>query len=114
MAHSTPRPRPDPAARVPDERPEAWKHLPDYLNENAQLLGGILGAAEIGACRRYRNLDEFLKDQAQHLNEASWFDPMGLYGFTFTNPAVLTFRKYPGWMRFFKVEPGPFVRGKSR
>ena len=28
-----------------------------------------------------------------------------LYGFIFANPRVLPFRPYPGWMRFFPVEP---------
>src|SRR5438309_174570 len=61
------------AARIPDARPEAWQRVPEHLKEKAHLLGGILGAAEITSCRPYRNLDDFLKDQAQHLNEASWF-----------------------------------------
>src|SRR5271167_1377360 len=35
------------AARVPDERPEAWAHVPPEWLETAQLLGGIIGAGEI-------------------------------------------------------------------
>ena len=102
------------ASRVPDERPEGWQRLPEHLKESAQFLGGIIGAAEIISCQRYRNLEDFVKDGSKHFNEPEWFEPAGLYGFTFTNPEVLTFRKYPGWMRFFPVDSGPFQRQKRR
>lgn len=102
------------AARIPDERPEAWERVPDHLKEHAHLLGGIVGTARITACRAYHHLEDFLRDQARHLNEASWFEPRGLYGFLFDNPEVLPFRKYPGWMRFFPVDAGPFKRNKRR
>jgi hypothetical protein len=101
------------AARIPDDRPEAWSRVPEPLLENAQLRGGIVGAAEITSCQSYRNLEDFLEDQAKHLNEPGWFEAAGLYGFAFANPEVLAFRKYPGWMRFFPVDPGPFIRRKK-
>jgi ASCH domain len=101
------------AARIPDERPEAGNRVPAHLKEHARLLGGIVGAAEITACHVYRNLEDFLEDQEKHLNEPSWFEPAGLYGFCFANPEVLPFRKYPGWMRFFPVDSGPFVRKRG-
>ena len=92
------------AARVPDERPEAWAHVPPQLREAAQLLGGIIGAGELTECRTYRTLEMFQADQAQHLNDPSWFQPPRLYGFVFTDLTLLPFRRYPGWMRFFPVE----------
>jgi hypothetical protein len=98
------------AARIPDERPEGWNRLPEHLREAALLGGGILGAAEVVGCQHYRSLEEFCGDHAGHLNEPEWFETAGLFGFTFAKPEVLPFRKYPGWMRFFPVDPGPFRR----
>jgi hypothetical protein len=91
------------AARVPDERPEAWAHVPRELFETAQLRGGLIGAGDIMDCRTYRTLDGFQADQSRHLNDPSWFQSP-LYGFTFANLTVLPFRRYSGWMRFFVVE----------
>lgn len=91
------------AARVPDERPEAWAHVPAEWVEMAQLLGGIVGVGEITECRTYRTLEQFQIDQSCHLNDPSWFQSP-LYGFAFANLKVLPFRRYPGWMRFFAVE----------
>jgi hypothetical protein len=92
------------AARLPDERPEAWIHVPSELQEAAQLLGGIVGAAELTGCVPYRTAEAFAADQAKHLNDAAWFAPPVLYGFTFSNAMPLPFREYPGWMRFFSVD----------
>jgi hypothetical protein len=92
------------AARVPDTRPEAWRHLPDQLREDALLQGGILGAVELTGCRTYRSVDDFLADRTGHLNEASWFESPQLFGFAFTEPTRLPFRPYPGWFRFFAVK----------
>jgi hypothetical protein len=92
------------AARVPDERPEAWAHVPRELQEAARLLGGIVGAGDLTGCRIYRTLDEFVADQPLHLNDPAWFEGARLYGFTFANLTNLPFRPYPGWMRFFEVE----------
>ncbi|HEY7309443.1 MAG TPA: ASCH domain-containing protein [Gemmataceae bacterium] len=91
------------AARVPDERPEAWAHVPPEMRETAQLLGGIVGAGDLIDCLAYRALDAFQADQPHHLNDPAWFQPT-LYGFRFSNLTVLPFRRYPGWMRFFAVE----------
>ncbi len=91
------------AARVPDDRPQAWAHVPPQWLETAHLLGGILGAGEIIDCRTYRTLETFQADQNRHLNDPSWFQsPM--YGFVFANQTTVPFRRYPGWMRFFEVE----------
>jgi hypothetical protein len=94
------------AARVPDERPEAWKHVPPELTDSARLLGGILGAGDLFACVAYRSPTAFAAEQALHLNDPSWFEP-GLYGFRFRALTPLPFRPYAGWMRFFAVADEP-------
>ena len=101
------------AARIPDARAEAWRLVPAHLQESAQAKGGVVGAAEIVNCRTYRSLDAFCADAASHLNEPAWFEATGLFGFVFTNPEVLPFRQYPGWLRFFPIDPGPFQRKKK-
>lgn len=92
------------AARIPDDRPEAWAHVPFELEPLARKQGGILGAAELGSCVAYRNLEAFLADRQQHLNEPGWFEPPVLYGFRFNTPEIFPFRPYSGWMRFFPVD----------
>jgi hypothetical protein len=93
------------AARIPDERTEAWAlldHYPDLLEE-AQQLGGILGVGQLWNCLAYRTLAGFANDSVHHLNDPSWFQPPVLYGFVFRGLRPLPFRPYPGWMRFFDV-----------
>jgi hypothetical protein len=102
------------AARIPDPRPEAWKHVTKELEDAANLLGGIIGEADLTGCLVYRTQDAFQKDQPRHLNEPEWFDGSLLYGFSFANAVVLPYRKYPGWMRFFPVEESSFKRRKAR
>lgn len=92
------------AALVSDLRPEAWRHVPENLREQAQLLGGIIGEAQLLDCVTYRTVEAFTADQLRHLNEPDWFVPPVLYGFVFGNAQCLPFRRYPGWMRFFAVE----------
>ena len=70
----------------------------------AQLLGGIIGAGDLTGCVAYRNRDAFAADQARHFNELAWFEEPALYGFVFANLEVLPYRRYPGWMRFFRVD----------
>jgi hypothetical protein len=91
------------AARVPDERRQAWEQVPQEWLETAQLLGGIVGTGEIIDCRKYQTLEEFQIDRSRHLNDPSWFESP-LYGFVFDKLQVVPFRRYPGWMRFFAVE----------
>ncbi|MCI0641225.1 MAG: ASCH domain-containing protein [Gemmataceae bacterium] len=98
------------AARLADERREAWQHVPEGLLDCANLRGGFLGAAQLIGCRPYRNPEAFAADKAAHLNEDSWFEPAGLYGFLFEKPEVLPFQSYPGWVRFFPVTSAPVVR----
>jgi uncharacterized protein (UPF0264 family) len=92
------------AARIPDERAEAWKHVSADLEQAARHRGGIIGAAELVDCRPYRSLEAFCADCHHHLNEPGWFRPPLLYGFTFANPAALPFRACHGQTRFFHVE----------
>ncbi|MCI0381220.1 MAG: ASCH domain-containing protein [Gemmataceae bacterium] len=102
------------AARLPDERREAWQYVPEELQEHASLRGGFVGAAQLVGCRPYRNRQAFAADKAAHLNENSWFEPAGLYGFVFESPEVLPFQSYPGWVRFFTVTSDPIVRKSKK
>jgi hypothetical protein len=92
------------AAGASDPRPEAWVHVTTpELRATTELLGGIIGAAELTDCIAYRTPEAFAVDQPRHLNELEWFKPPVLYGFTFEAMAVTPFRRLPGWMRFFPV-----------
>jgi hypothetical protein len=101
------------AARVPDDRPEAWRLVPEELRELAQLQGGLLGSVELTDCIAYRDLDAFQADQSLHCNEPSWFEMPVLYGFVFANPEKRPFRKFPGWFRFFPVRDLPSTEHPS-
>lgn len=92
------------AARISDERPEAWAHVDAELEPLARLCGGFIGTAELSGCTPYRSLEAFVRDRAAHLNEPEWFVPPVLYGFSFRSPQIVPFQRYPGWMRFFPVE----------
>ncbi len=96
------------AARVSDPRTEAWRHVPPELTDVAKLTGGIIGVGELFGCKAYPTLDQFVAEQALHLNEAAWFEPK-LYGFQFRSLSLLPFRRYPGWLRFFPVDDEPAV-----
>lgn len=105
------------AARISDERTEAWNWVPAELGDMPRLVGGFIGRCELTGCFAYRSKEAFAKDRARHLNEADWFEPPLLYGFTLKNAEALSFRAYPGWMRFFPVEddvlaPRKGARGK--
>jgi hypothetical protein len=91
------------AARIPDERPEAWGCVPLELQAAARRVGGIIGAGRLTSCIPYRTVEAFTVDYRRHLNEASWFRGPVLYGFSFTDLSVRPFRPFPGWMRFFPV-----------
>jgi hypothetical protein len=92
------------AARVSDERAEAWERVPEELREAAGQVGGIIGAGELTACLAYRTVEAFRADQARHLNDPAWFRAPVMYGFVFKNLTPLPFSRYPGWMRFFPVK----------
>src|SRR5947209_15389813 len=68
------------AARIPDERPEAWQRVPPELLAAAQQEGGgIVGAADLVDYFVYHNRDAFARDAARHLNDPSWFEEPCLY-----------------------------------
>jgi hypothetical protein len=92
------------ASRTVDDRAEAWQHVSDDIKPTAELLGGIIGVANLMDCRMYRTLRGFAEDQAKHLNEPEWFENPPLYGFRFAKPRVLPFFTCPGWFRMFEVE----------
>jgi hypothetical protein len=92
------------AARVPDERPEAWAWVPEELRPAALQVGGIVGCGDLIDCRAYRTAADFTADRGRHCNDPAWFQPPVLYGFIFTDVQVLPFRPCPGWMRFFPLE----------
>lgn len=95
------------AAKVSDERPEAWARVPEELLQAARVVGGIIGAGDLTQCLGYRTLDAFDRDQSRHLNELAWFEPPILYGFVFTNLKPIPFHPCSGWMKFFPVELPP-------
>lgn len=91
------------AAKVPDEREEAWIHVPPHLQELTTLRGGFIGRANLIECRRYDNLERFNEDQDLHRNAPEWFEKPPLFGFVFTDMLELPFTEFSGWMRFFPV-----------
>jgi hypothetical protein len=91
------------AARVSDPRPEVWTGVPAQLLKQAELVGGIIGEADLTGCVMYGDAKSFGADTPRHWNDPTWFEPPRLYGFTFANSLVLPFRPFPGWMRFFPV-----------
>jgi ASCH domain len=92
------------AARIPDDRPEAWQWVDDEIRPLSQLGGGIIGEAELLDCLSYPSLESFTVDKDKHLNELSWFQSQGLFGFAFSNAVVVPFRRWAGNVRFFTVE----------
>lgn len=92
------------AARVPDDRPEAWALVTDDLLSLAQLNGGIIGAAELAACVLYRTPAGFTADARRHLNRPEWFAPPRMYGFQFRGGEPVPFVPCRGSVRFFSVE----------
>jgi hypothetical protein len=92
------------AARVPDDRPEAWAQVPDDLQSLVQLRGGVIGAAELTACVSYRTPAGFAADMPKHLNAPDWFTGPRMYGFVFRGAAPVPFVPCKGYVRFFTVE----------
>jgi hypothetical protein len=91
------------AARIPDMRDEAWKHVTTEIRDSTELIGGIIGIATLVECKTYDSLPDFVGDQSRHLNEAEWFQPPKMYGFVFADMEVRPYRRLAGWMRFFPV-----------
>src|SRR5262249_32122742 len=77
------------AALVSDPRREAWALVPDELRDLTDLTGGIIGACELTECKSYRTRAAFKADQPHHLNDPSWFQELGLYGFVCRSAEIL-------------------------
>ena len=93
------------AAKLVDERPEAWAQITTpELKAAANLRGGIIGIGEIVECRRYDTPAAFATDAELHLNAPDWFLPPRLHGFVFRDTRAVTFYPYTGQTMFFKVE----------
>lgn len=92
------------AARVCDDRPEAWACVPDTLREASRLEGGIVGVGTLESVRPYRTVEAFDADRLLHLNDPTWFEPRGLIGFVFTGLSPVPYRQVPGYVRIFQVE----------
>ncbi|MFO0842997.1 MAG: ASCH domain-containing protein [Gemmataceae bacterium] len=92
------------AARVPDDRPEAWACVPDGLREAARQEGGVVGVGTLESVKAYRAAEAFAADRPLHLNEPAWFEPRGLFGFVFTGLHPLPYHQVPGYVRVFRVE----------
>ena len=55
-------------------------------------------------CRSYAVRDDFDADLAAHLNDPSWFDPAGLFGFVLEGARPVPFVRAVGNVRLFTVE----------
>ena len=92
------------AARVPDNRAEAWAQVPDDLKPLSQLRGGLIGAADLTACLSSRSAAVFAADVPRHLNAPDWFEAPRMYGFVFRGAEPVPFACCKGNVRFFTVE----------
>ncbi len=92
------------AARIPDDRPEAWARLPARLRPAARLQGGFVGLSDLTDCFAYTDPVTFAADAHLHFNEPDWFQGPTLYGFTFVAAKPIPFQPFPGWVRFFRVD----------
>ena len=97
------------AARIPDPREQAWSHVPADLLEQTRHAGGIVGVGTLSAIEVYRTPDEFACETAQHLNDPSWFEPGGLFGFSFVDLRPTPFRRLTGQVRLFHCEMDDFA-----
>jgi uncharacterized protein (UPF0264 family) len=91
------------AARLPDERPEAWTHVTPDIEPATRLHGGVIGEAELIQCNVYRSLQAFADHQAYHLNHPDWFRGSTMYGFVFARARPLPFQACTGALHFFEV-----------
>jgi hypothetical protein len=99
---------------LPDRRKEGWALVPLSLRDEAEKVGGIIGAAELTECVGYETAETFAADRARHLNDPSWFRAPRLYGFVFANPTSLTFRRCRGALFFFPTAPAKERRQRHK
>jgi len=92
------------AARVPDERDEAWKWVTDDLRPLTKLVGGIIGEGNLVGSIAYADAEAFATDGERHLNDPSWFLESKTLGLVFADLKVRPFRKIPGKVKLFSVE----------
>ena len=93
------------AAKLADDRPEAWDHITTAaLMEATHLRGGIVGVGELAACRTYDTAEAFAADAGLHLNPPDWFAPPRLHGFVFREVHPVAYHPCPGQTLFFEVE----------
>jgi hypothetical protein len=93
------------AAKIVDDRPEAWERISTpELKELAALRGGIIGIGEIAECRQYTSQGGFAVDQKLHLNAPEWFVSPRLHGFVFRDTRPVSFYPYTGQTMFFAVK----------
>jgi hypothetical protein len=93
------------AGKIADDRPEAWTQVDTpEVKSLTEFRGGIIGTANLRACRMYRSQKEFAIDQAFHLNESTWFRPPILYGFEFFEMQMMPFVPVKGQTLFFSVK----------
>ncbi len=94
------------AARTPDDRPDGWALVTDSATRTlSELAGGIIGVAELTGCSEYTSPELFAADRQRHHNLPAWFVPPRLFGFEFSHPRPLPFRRLAGSTFFFPV-PG--------
>jgi hypothetical protein len=93
------------AGKIADKRPDGWRWVDTpELSTAAELLGGVVGLADLVECLAYRSAEAFAADQPRHRNAADWFKPPVLYGFRFENARPVRFLPFKGNTFFFKVE----------
>ena len=91
------------AAKLPDTRREAWKHVPADLLEASELRGGIIGSVELTGVCEYRTKEMFTLDRRLHLNDPAWFRQPKMYGLVVTRAKSLPFRAMNGQVKLFTV-----------
>ena len=93
------------AARVPDERPEAWELVPPELHDSTRLLGGVIGVGQLDWVHPLPFAATSSPPTAAATSTTRpGSAPPVLYGFTFSGLRELPFHPCPGWMRLFKME----------
>src|SRR5262245_20657242 len=62
------------AAKTTDDRPEGWALITTpELKKLAAPRGGIIGAATLTSCVRYRTQESFARTTDAHRNNPDWF-----------------------------------------